>query len=110
MNRATGDVASAALLEQILRELQSIGRKLDRAPAPPPDPLIVEIHAFIGGLWKFTASELIATADPALAEAIGERSAGELGRMLRTAEGCEIRGQRLTFEGRSVDGNVWCFR
>jgi len=72
-----------------------------------PDP---GNHDYIGGLAQFTAAELLDCAEEQLATVFGQRNAVEIGRAHAVAEGCVVRGQRLTREGRGVDGVVWTFR
>ena len=109
-------VSDPVLLElRAMRELlerieQNTRQNFQPSEFDPADAdLLREIAAYVGSLAKFSAAEILESADDRLRLALGDRDAACLGRELSNAAGCVVVGLRLTHKGRGVDGNVWMF-
>lgn len=104
------DYTALETLRAIRDEL--IGLRTDLRPqasTPSDEALLQAILTYVGTLARFSAAELIETADVVLLAALGDRDAARLGRDLAEAEGVEVFGRRLVRRGKGSAGISWAF-
>ena len=100
-------LTSSLLLREIRDEIRGLRSDLQAGNAPQFDAaavhLVREIHAYVGSLARFSASELLEQGDDELREALAGMGANALGRL----EGRNVDGLRVMRHGPGVHGWEW---